>query len=274
MNDTLLVAIIGPPLAIAGWIAWTGRWRSWAHPYSGTGLLPILALPLGLAATAASLIDLEGDLAWWENIFVLPILIGLLALPVMTVNLFVHIKRVPGFLRPRWLPPNWRAPRFVDARSVGISALTGPGVDPSSEEAAAMVTNGRAPLARWHVLHVDDDPDVPFLHQMLPGWRWCYLYVHPGLVVVAQRKREDRLRGAPFLLVLPTADVEHVRYIQAPRWSWKFWFYHRTHYPLPRLVLETPDGPHHLAVIDGGFRRHADRSLALLEEALKVPVTR
>jgi hypothetical protein len=35
----MLTFVFGPIMVVAGWNAWTGRWRSWAHPYSGKGLL-------------------------------------------------------------------------------------------------------------------------------------------------------------------------------------------------------------------------------------------
>lgn len=274
MIRTLLCLVFGPMFVVLGWNAWTGRWRSWAHPYSGAALFPLALLPLGLLVIGMAFADDPDELSGWEMLILAPGAIAfVLVTPLLGLTMFVHIKRIPAFLRPRWLPPEWEVPRFVDPRSVAISTIGG-GVDPTSEDAAGMVAEGRKPVARWHVFHVDEDPAVPFLHQWLPGWRWCYLYVHDDLVVIAQRKREDRLHEAPFLLVFQPSDVKGITYVPQPRWSWRVFFYHLTHYPLPRLLIDTTSGPHHVAIIDRHFRRHVDRSLTLLEETLKVPVRR
>ena len=179
------------------------------------------------------------------------------------MELFVPIRRLPGFLRPGWLPPEWRASGFKEHGAGAIASLASP-VDDQPPP-------GRKPRARWEVIHVDDDPATPCLYVMRPGWRFGHLYVYDDLAVFVQHRREDRHRGAPFVSVLTPREVNRLTFIPTPPTPW--WTVPK-HFPIPRLILDTTSGPHHLAATSWRFRGNVEEHLQLLSEVLRVPVFR
>ena len=268
MTNVVLGFVIGPALVLAGWAAWTGRWRAWAHPYSGRGLLPLLALPFGFSLCWAPFVS--GNDAAWTGIVALP---ALVALPVALLNLFHDFKRWPPLLRPRWLPADAPVPVLRDPRAT--PALIGLGrVETSSEELATQGAGapGRR-LAHWEVLYAEQNPAVPYLNVAGTGIRIARLDVYETAVTLYQQSMEDRLHGANFAFVFHPGDVQKLDYRPAPKFSWRALLQPRQHLSLPRLVLRTSDGSHEVMVRDPKFRRDLGPSLDLLARALQVGVS-
>ena len=270
--NRILFGVLGPVLALAGWNAWTGRWRSWAHPYSGKGLLPLAMLPIGVALVVGVFIDpSRGDLTGWQlAIFVPAALPGIVAMPVVGITIFYTPRRFPDFLRPRWLPPNWQPPMFVDARAVAIRSRFGPVLQPSSTEVAAQAASGVPPLERWHAHYEEENPAVPYLNLGLAGLRWCEVTVYHRLVTIAQTVPEDRLHERHFVITLTPADVRAITLVPAERMSWRSI---RRRAQFPRLVIETTSQVHRLA-FQPRFGRSMASRLRTLERVLEVTPTR
>lgn len=271
MRDRVLAAVLGPVLTLAGWSAWTGRWRSWAHPYSGRGLLPLAMLPIGITVVLTIFLDPGQDLTGWRAaisfVFGLP---GVVALPAAAVTAFYTPKRFPGFLRPRWLPPNWRPPVWVDARAVGIKARFGPALHPSSVEVATQAAGGARSGARWHAHYEEQDPAVPYLNLGLVGMRWCVVTLYPGLVTIAQTVAEDRLHQHHFVIAVTAGDVRGVTLVPGKGFSWRSM---RHRHQFPRLVLKTATQEHSLA-FRPRFGRSMKARLKEVERALGVQASR
>lgn len=268
--------VVGPVFIVCGWNAWTGRWRSWAHPYSGRGLLPLGMLPIGLFMIASLFIDpTKEDFAVWEWLILGPLMLVLLPVMVfLTIFLFYTPKRFPAFLRPRWLPPDWRPPVFVDPRGLTIQARLGPGITPTSKEMAVLAaetypgvrSSDIRRIAHWHAYYEEDNPEVPYLNLGLEGLRWCEISAYPHLVTIAQEVYEDRLREEPFIIPIQPGEVHTITFIPGQRISWRSI---RARAQFPRVVLETATTRHSLAFQPQLGRRIA-REVAVLERVLGV----
>ena len=270
--DRLLAGVLGPALILAGWSAWTGRWRSWAHPYSGQGLSPLAMLPIGIMIMVAVFVDpTRHDLPGWQVAIFFPLALpGVMALVGFGITVFYTPKSFPDFLRPRWLPPDWRPPVFVDARAVGIKAWFGRAFRPSSVELAAEVARGAPTVAHWHAFYEEDDPEVPCLNLGLVGMRWCEIRVYRGLVTIAQVVHEDRLHERPFVVTCTPGEVRALTLIPGERMSWRSI---RRRAQFPRLVIETTSQMHRLA-FQPRFGRSMASRLKTVERALEVTARR
>lgn len=268
----ILFGAIGVAAAVAGWNAWTGRWRSWAHPYSGKGLLPLALLPVGLMMMVGVFADpTRGELAGWQLAILVPVVLpATVALVTVTITAFYTPRRFPAFLRPRWLPPDWKPPMFVDARAVAIRSRFGPALHPSSTEVAAQAANGVPPLERWHAHYEEEDPAVPYLNLGLVGLRWCEITIYHRLVTIAQTVPEDRLHERHFVITLTPADVRAITFVPAERMSWRSM---RRRTQFPRLIIETTSQVHRLA-FQPRFGRSMASRLRTLEGVLEVTATR
>ncbi len=272
----VVCAILGPIAVRAGWRAWTGQWREWAHPLATWGYLPLLYIPIGLALVGIALLGPDrisaGDYTLWQ-FAVLAVTIGPMVIvgPLMTLGLFWTPKHLPDRIRPRWLSPDWEVPKFRDPRAVGIMSLSGPMPSPTSEELAAEVAQGSPRLGRWSVYHVEENPAVPYLNLGIPGMRHCYLTICDHAVVISQNSREDRIHQQPFVIAFRPGQVVGMRFEPGRRWSSQM--FHRAHHTFPRLYLETASETHELA-LQRVFLGRQTWDLTLLERVLRVPVER
>jgi len=275
----MLTFVFGPIMVVAGWNAWTGRWRSWAHPYSGKGLLPLALLPTGLFAILSFFFDpVAEEWSLWEWLIMAPLTVATFFSWIFAgITMFYRLRWFPTFLRPRWLPPDWRPPIFVDVRSLAIKARLGPGLDPSSKEAAAYAAEthpGKPPdarrIAHWHAYYEEKEPELPFLHVALEGLRWCEISAYPHLVTIAQEVHEDRLREEPFVIPLQPGEVHTITFIPGERISWRSI---RARSQFPRVVLETATAEHSLA-FQPQLRKRIARDVAILERVFGVVARR
>ena len=267
----LLPGLVGLVFVRAGWRAWTGRWRSWAHPCAEFGIIPLFLLPIGALLCASPFIDADGDIAspWW--LFFVPV--GLVAVPavvLMTLSLFYTPRRLPGFLRPRWLPAAWQPPAFKYVRRP-----PDPPPDPArpgSEDDATARVGAKAVLGQWKVWYLDEHGSATRTGMLIPGARRCWMRVLPDAVTVTHERFEDVVQGRNFVLVLRRGEVLNVCVVKRPpiRWLMRQPFHpDRVH-----LRIRTANGEHVLAMVDTNFTYRLERNLNLLAGALNTDVQR
>jgi hypothetical protein len=262
--------VVGTGLMVAGWSAWTGRWRAWAHPFSGWGCTPPLSLPLGLTLVCASIFSREDQVPLWAAPFLLCFsVLGVVALLLFLVNVFHDFKRFPLFLRPPWLPANapvpifWNPPGFM----AGWQAANTRWALVTREEKGV----GRQ-LAYWDVWYVEESPLLPGLALDFYGFRSSRLDVYEEGVALYVQYIQDRDHSGTFTRGFRPGDVEKIEFVPAPRFSWRSLLEPRTHVHYPRVFLHTDERTHHIAVLDRKFRRDAGRGLDLLAGTLRAPV--
>lgn len=198
------VALIGIGAVLLGlaWMCWTGRWRAWSRiamlPSVPITMLPGLGLCLLLAGAGSLLAGAAGGVL---------IGVGLLA-------------AVAGFVLALW-DPSWYGPRWFRERdrtydlsvpinaAVAASVRTDPG-DAGSEAVARARAGDREPLARWRAHLVSDEHGRPSAMQRIGVVRG-HLLVFPDALAFAADVREDRMRGAPVVEVIPAASIVAVR---------------------------------------------------------------
>jgi hypothetical protein len=268
----LFLFVLTIPMMIAGWRAWTGRWRTWAHPYAGFGVIPVLLLPLGFGMFWLLVASSETeDPPWWAAILGLP---GAIAFFLSVANMFYDPKRWPRLLKPPWISPDAPVPVFIDPRT-NLARMAGGRVDDSSEARAGQAAAGAGKrLAHWYAAYLEETPEMPYLNTGLPGLRWARLDVYEEAVAVYQRYMEDRLRSANLVFVFRPGDVEKVEFIPAPALSWRHFTGGRKHLAFPRVRIHTRGGAHEIGLPDGKFKRHIERGLAVLAKTLQVQVVR
>jgi hypothetical protein len=267
----LLAGIFGLVFVRAGWRAWTGRWRTWAHPCSEFGIVPLFLLPIGAALFGSAFLDTNGDMpALLLVLFVPVVLVAAPAMVLMTLSLFYTPRRLPGFLRPHWLPESWQAPAFKYVRKP-----PDPPADPArpgSEDEVAVRFGAKAVLGQWQVWYLDENGSAVQDGMLIPGARWCWLRVFPHAVTVTHERFEDVVQGTNFVLVLQPGEVLDVSLVKRPPIRWIM----RTPFHSDRVYLRIRAGTdeHVLAVVDKNFTYRLERNLNLLAGALQTNVQR
>src|SRR5882762_3809430 len=115
---------------------------------------------------------------------------------------------------------------------------------------------------------------MPYLNTGLSGFRWSRLDVYERGVAIYQQYREDRLHSANFAFVFRPGDVEKIEFVPAPHVSWRMFTDAKHYLHVPRVVLHVAGGSHHIAMLDGKFKRNVGAGLDLLSKALGAEVVR
>ena len=154
----------------------------------------------------------------------------------------------------RFWDPDWWGPRWFRERdrefdlSVPINAAVAATVrsDPGagSSEAVVHARLGHEPLARWRAHLVSDEHSRPSAMQRIGVVRG-HLMLYPEAVAFAADVREDRMRGAPVVEIIPAGKLVAARRVSAgtrPDGATR----PAPDLPsrvMPRLRLDTHDGP-------------------------------
>ena len=226
---------VGFVLLGISWLAWSGRWRSFAR----VAVLPTMPLTLLPALGCCLVLIGIGDLAPGSvrGVFYAPALLVAVAGIVL------------AFWDPDWWGPRWFRERDRDYDlSVPINAAiastvrTDPGA--ASSEAAVHAQLGREPLARWRAHLVSDEHGRPSAMQRI-GIVRGHLMLYPEAIAFAADVREDRMRGAPVVEIVSAREfrgADRVRAGTRPNGSTR----PAPDLPsrvMPRLRLDTSMGP-------------------------------
>ncbi|HMJ95543.1 MAG TPA: hypothetical protein VK486_06805 [Thermoleophilaceae bacterium] len=240
------VAIVaGTALLVVSWLCWTGRWRAWSR----IAVLPSMPITLAPAVGLCLLLVGIGDLAEGaRGAFYAPALLAATA----------------GIVLVLW-DPDWWGPRWFRERdrefdlSVPINAAVAATVrsDPgaASSEAVVRARLGQEPLARWRAHLVSGEHSRPSAMQRIGVVRG-HLMLYPEAIAFAADVREDRMRGAPVVEIIPAGKVIAARRVSAgtgadgsagptPDLPSRV---------MPRLRVDTHDGPRVFETAGAGRR--------------------
>lgn len=187
--------------------------------------------------------------------------------------MFYGPKRWPRFLKPPWVSPHAPVPEFIDPRANLGPMLFGRVEDSSEALAAGAVAGAGKRLAHWYAAYLEEHPEMPYLNTGIQGFRWARLDIYEGAVTVYQSYSEDRLRSANLVFAFRPGETEKLEFIPAPKFSWRH-FTGRKQMAIPRVRIHTRQGTHEVASLDGKFKRHVEKGLALLAKTLQVQVVR
>jgi hypothetical protein len=226
---------VGICLLVVSWLCWSGRWRGWSR----VAVLPSIPITLAPALGVCFVLIGIGGLAPEEarGAFYAP------ALLVATAGI------VLALWEPDWWGPRWFRERDRDFDlSVPINAAIASTVrtDPAfgSSEAIVRARLGQEPVARWRAHLVSDAYSRPSAMQRTGVVRG-HLMLYPEAIAFAADVREDRMRGAPVVEIVPAGKLVAARRVSAgtrPDGSTR---------PAPdlpsrvrpRIRLDTHDGP-------------------------------
>jgi hypothetical protein len=226
---------VGIALLMISWVCWTGRWRAWSRVAVLPSMPITLAPGLGLCLLLVGIGGLVPDGV--RGAFYAPALLVAAA----------------GIVLAFWDPDRW-GPRWFRERdrefdlSVPINAAVAatvrsyPGA--ASSEAVVRARLGGEPLARWRAHLVSDEHSRPSSMQRIGVVRG-HLMLYPEAVAFAADVREDRMRGAPVVEIIPAGKLVAARRVSAGTRP------DGTTRPapdlpsrvMPRLRLDTHDGP-------------------------------
>lgn len=205
MDSAALIAI-GAVLLAVSWICWTGRWRAWSKIAMLPSIPITLAPGLGLCLLLGGLGTLAGGGAG-DALIALGLLAGLAGL-------------VLGLWDPSWYGPRWFRERDTGYdlsvplnAAIAASVRSDPGA--ASSEAVARARMGdREPDARWRAHLVSEAHGRPSAMQRIGVVRG-HLLLYPDALVFAADVREDRMRGAAVVEIVPAASIVAVRRVPA-----------------------------------------------------------
>ena len=196
---------VGIALLAISWMCWTGRWRAWSRIAMLPAVPITLAPGLGLCLILVGIGDLAPEGA--RGAFYAPALLAATA----------------GIVLALW-DPDWWGPRWFRERdrefdlSVPINAAiaatvrTDPGA--AASEAVVRARLGQEPLARWRAHLVSDEHSRPSAMQRIGVVRG-HLLLYPEAIAFAADIREDRMRGAPVVDIIPAGNVIAARRVSA-----------------------------------------------------------
>jgi hypothetical protein len=237
---------VGICLLVVSWLCWSGRWRAWSRiavlPSMPITLAPALGLCLVLVGT--------GDLApeGASGAFYGP------ALLVATAGI------VLALWDPDWWGPRWfreREREFDLSVPINAAVATTVRTDPgfASSEALVRTRLGLEPLARWRAHLVSEEHSRPSAMQRA-GIVRGHLMLYPEAVAFAADVREDRMRGAPVVEIIPAGTLLAARRVAAgtrPSGATR----PAPDLPsrvMPRIRLDTHDGPRVFETASAGRR--------------------
>jgi hypothetical protein len=226
---------VGIVLLAVAWLCWSGRWRSWSRIAVLPSMPITLAPGLGLCLVLVGIGGLAP--AGARGAFYAPALLAATAGIVLAL------------WEPRWWGPRWYRERDrqfdlsvpINA-AIASSVRSGPGS--ASSEAVVRDRLGHEPLARWRAHLVSDEHDRPSAMQRIGVVRG-HLLLYPGAIAFAADVREDRVRGAPVVVIVPAGRLTAARRVSAgtrPDGSTR----PAPDLPsrmMPRIRLDTFDGP-------------------------------
>lgn len=261
MDRAALIAI-GAGLLAVSWMCWTGRWRAWSR----IAMLP--SVPITLAPGLGLCLLLAG--------------IGLLLPPgardVLLGLGFLAV--VAGFVLGMW-DPKWYGPRWFRERdmsydlSVPLNAAIATSVRSkpaeSSDALARARMGGREPDARWRAHLISDEHGRPSAMQRIGVVRG-HLLLYPDALVFAADVREDRMRGAPVVDVIPASAIVAVR--RVPAGSRPDGARSGPDLPsrvMPRLRIDTADGARVFETASAGRRARELEARYLASGAVPAP---
>ena len=238
--------VVGLVLLTVSWVCWTGRWRGFARIAVLPSMPLTLAPALGLCLVLIGIGGLVPD--GMRGAFYAP------ALLVATAGL------VLAFWDPDWWGPRWFRERDREFdlgvpinAAVASTVRSGPGA--ASSEAVVRARLGQEPLARWRAHLVTDEHSRPSAMQRIGVVRG-HLMLYPEAIAFAADVREDRMRGAPVVQIVPAGELVAARRVSAgtrpdggtrpaPDLPSRV---------MPRLRLDTHDGPVVLETASAGRR--------------------
>lgn len=164
LTNRIVFGVLGVLGAVGGWMAVTGRWRSWVDDVRKTFFaLSGPGYALFFLPYAAGLTDLPERSVAWALLAAVPASIGM----VWVVSCFV-LAPVFQFSRPRWMQPPWLRRGQEPPHEVMIAkARRGRGTQPENEEDSVAISAGQVwryrtrpgeHASRARVLLVEDDP--------------------------------------------------------------------------------------------------------------------
>ena len=226
---------VGICLLVVSWLCWSGRWRGWSRIAVLPSLPITLAPALGLCFVLLGIGDLVSDGA--SGAFYAP------AFLVATAGI-VLVLWDPGWWGPRWFRDRDR--EFDVSVPINAAIASTVRTDPAfgSSEAIVRARLGHEPLARWRAHLVSDDHSRPSAMQRIGVVRG-HLMLYPEAIAFAADAREDRMRGAPVVEIVPAAKLVAARRVSAgtrPDGATR----PAPDLPsrvMPRIRLDTHDGP-------------------------------
>jgi hypothetical protein len=237
---------VGICLLVVSWLCWSGRWRAWSRIAVLPAMPITLAPALGLCLVLVGIGDLAPDSA--SGAFYGP------ALLVATAGI-VLVLWDPGWWGPRWFKERNRDFDLSVPINAAIASTvrTDPGF--ASSEALVRARLGQEPLARWRAHLVSDEHSRPSAMQRV-GIVRGHLMLYPEAIAFAADVREDRMRGAPVVDVIPAGTLLAARRVSAgtgPHGTGR-----RAHdlpsRVMPRIRLDTHDGPRVFETASAGRR--------------------
>jgi hypothetical protein len=236
-----VMLLLGLGGLVAGWMAWTGRWRSAGkdllHPNWSFTLNPAL----GVLLVGMGLEPLVGRAIYWPT------------LPVFFIG-FLLFWWQPSWFGPRW----WRERDKTDlglehGPNATLMYFMKPGLgEHGSVETVEREMAPERPSAKFRVCLVDERYGRPSAAQR-PGIVEGFLLVYERGLVFAARPIEDKFRDQPTILKLPASAILGVRRIGrgedadgVVRWR------DAKTRMMPRVRIETRDGPWVLEVRRAG----------------------
>ena len=245
--------LVGVALLVASALAWSGRWRSWArgalwhsmpiHMFPGLGLLALLGAAIGI-------LDPPRDSAAFHSFFWFWLVIHALGTVLWVFGILV---REPRWAQPRWLRD---ADRTLDIENDEISAVfylaDSVGSVHESREKVEARFKGQEPVVRLSAMYVYD-PTASARAHALAGFGTVQgkLSIYPSVLAFHIIAIEERLRNAPFTLVLPSDEMAAVWTVPARCDADGFkhplpWHVQARLSPYRRLVVSMKDGSVHV----------------------------
>jgi hypothetical protein len=256
-----VATLFGGAFLVAGFRAWTGRWRRWARRFATRqGAAPITLYPaIGFAAVVGGL-DTMG--------LAIPSVVAVVCLLVLIVGWAFY------FVTPKWWGPRWYRDRdraappdlsdpLTAVAYTAVAATDAPDQQPAHMEPPAEFG---AVLTSWRASWIAGDERAPAAHGLTHGGaiEGTLRLQERGLAFTSNRA-EDLLRGEPRGQAIAASSVKGVRVVPRgagpdgqPRQA------SGTRSLFARLVVDTSHGPYLFEVL------RAKRAAQRIAEALQV----
>jgi hypothetical protein len=226
---------VGTCLLVVSWLCWSGRWRAWSRIAVLPSMPITLAPGLGLCLLLAGIGGLAPEGV--RGAFYAP------ALLAATAGIVLALWE-PGWWGPRWFRQRDREFDLSVPINAAIASTVGTDSGAASSEAVVRARLGQEPLARWRAHLVSDEHSRPSAMQRIGVVRG-YLMLYPEAIAFAADVREDRMRGAPVVEIVPAGHLIAARRVSAgtrPDGATR----PAPDLPsrvMPRIRLDTHDGP-------------------------------
>ncbi len=226
---------VGIALLAISWMCWTGRWRAWSR----IAMLPSIPITLAPALGLCLLLIGVGDLvpAGARGAFYAP------ALLIATAGIVLALWD-PDWWGPRWFRERNRDYDLSVPLNAAIATTVRSDLGAASSEALVRARLEQEPLARWRAHLVSDEHSRPSAMQRIGVVRG-HLMLYPEAIAFAADVREDRMRGAPVVEIVPAGKLVAARRVSAgtrPDGATR----PAPDLPsrvMPRIRLDTHDGP-------------------------------